>query len=126
MRWLVLAALVAACAADPTEDTTFEYRVGFDRVDGSVVVNGKPFTERLVFNADSFEVAQRDIVLDVSVTTAVGTLAQQLRPGYCDLAANGTPRLESLGYEVIESTPPLLQVSWYLCEGSRGGAGGSP
>jgi hypothetical protein len=131
MRWLVLAALVAGCAADsaedtpPTEDTTFEFRVDFNHVDGVVVVNGEPYTERLVFTADSFEIAQRDIVLDVSVTTATGTFAEQVRPGYCALAVLGTPRLESLGYEVT-GLPPRLQVRSYVCEGTRTGVAGQP
>jgi hypothetical protein len=139
MRVLVLAALLVGCAAGPDDggEPPFELRVGFDRHDGTVVVNGEPFTgdpftERLVFMADSYEDARKNLVLDVTVTTASGTITQQLRPGYCitsphvGLASIGTVTLESLGYEVLEYPSPDLQVSSFTCEGTLGGAAGGP
>jgi len=138
MRWLVLAALLVACGetpAAPTDATgrSFEFRVQFDRADGSVVVNGQPFTQRLVFVTDSYAEAMNALVLDVSVTTATGTLMTQLRPGFCatspavDLAELGLPvTLESVGYMVIEAAPPYISLSSFVCEGTRGGAAGSP
>jgi hypothetical protein len=133
VRSLALVTLLVACVdAAPQDGPAFEFRLSFDRKDGTVIVNGAPFTGRLAFAADSYADAQTDIVLDVSAATATGTITTQLRPGLCatnvnvDRARIGPIVLEGITYAVVESTPPDLAVSSFVCEGINGGTASVP